>query len=175
MEFKIFNKNGGAVATTDAPLANTAYPHDFIPFSPTTKENNFLKFASLYEQRLTLSEIERQTGFARNTIRDALTSGGVPLRKKITDTKTPLSSPVRQRSGVPAYGYVYHNGETIPAPEEYKIVIKIYRLWQKGENYSAIARHLDSKKIPTRNGGKWTHELIKRIINRHEGDLKKEK
>ena len=97
------------------------------------------------------------------------------LRKNITATKTRLTSPVRLRSGVPAYGYVYHNGETIPAPEEYKIVIKIYQLWQKGENYSAIARHLDGQKIPTRNRKKWAHELIKRIINRHEGDLKKEK
>jgi uncharacterized membrane protein len=96
----------------------------------------------------------------------------VPLRAKKTATKTPLKSSVKLKGGIPAYGYVCHNGETILAPKEYKIVIKIYRLWQKGENYSAIVRHLESKKIPTRNGKKWAHELIKRIITRHECDLK---
>lgn len=94
------------------------------------------------------------------------------LRANKTATKTKLKSSVKLKGGVPAYGYIYHKGKTIPAPKEYKIVIKIYRLWQKGENYSAIAHHLNSKKIPTRNGRKWAHELIKRIINRHECDLK---
>jgi hypothetical protein len=166
--------NGGAVATTSAPSKTITYLHDFILYLPKTKENIFLVCSPLYVQGLSLSEIERQTGFSRNTIRDIFTSEGLPLRSSKPGTASPLKNPEGMRGGTLPYGYTYLKGKVVPAPKEYKIVIKIYRLWKGNQTFRAIARQLDDLKIPTRTGRKWTHELIKKIIERHEADLKKD-
>lgn len=166
------NKNGGAVATTDAPPSLPIYLHDFIPFLPQTQENIFLKCSPLYAEGLSLSEIGRQTGIARNTIRDAFIANGLPIRSHKSGTEEHPKNPMILKSSVPPYGYAYVRGVMVPAPKEHKTVLKIYQLWTSGLTLGVIAQKLDNQKIPTRSGRKWSRELIKKIIERHETDLK---
>lgn len=70
-------------------------------------------------------------------------------------------------------GMVTLEGKLVPDPKEYKVVLEIYRQWQKAQSYRAVARYLNGKRITTRAGKEWTNEIIKRIIDRHECDLKK--
>ena len=79
------------------------------------------------------------------------------------------------QSGTIPFGYDYLEGKLVTDPKEYKIVLNIYRQWKNAQGFRAIARSLNSQRILTRTGKKWTHELIKRIINRHEDDLKNTK
>lgn len=51
-------------------------------------------------------------------------------------------------------------------PREYKVVLKIMSLWRSGKSLTAIARHLNDRKISTRMGGKWFHCTIGAIIKR---------
>lgn len=166
-------KNGGPLETTGAPTKNLVNSHDFIRFLPKTKENIFLICSPLYEQGLSLREIERQTGFAKTTIRESLTSTGLPLRKYKPVTATPLKRSSGMRSGTIPYGYAYLEGKLVPEPKEYKIVLNVCQQWKSGHSFRAISRNLNDQRILTRTGKKWTHELIKRVIDRHESDLKK--
>jgi hypothetical protein len=45
---------GGPLRTTDAHLENRIYLHDFISFSPKTKENLFPIFTPFYEKGLSI-------------------------------------------------------------------------------------------------------------------------
>jgi hypothetical protein len=127
----------------------------------------------LYQQGLSLSEIEKQTGISRSSIRDSFKSNGMPMRSFMPATKAPLKRPKGMMAGTVPYGYAYLEGKLVPEPREYKIVLKAYRLWQNGKSFREIARTLHSQKIPTRKDKKWNHELIKKMIERHQGDLKK--
>jgi DNA invertase Pin-like site-specific DNA recombinase len=165
--------DGRAVPTTDASIKSVVKYHDFIRFVPKNKENIFLKCLPLYEQGISLNEIARQTGFAKSTVRDALTSTGLPLRKNKSAKKLETKRQIIVKGGAVPYGYAYLEGKLLVDPNEYKIVLDIYRQWQKAQSYRAIARYLNGKSITTRAGKEWTNEIIKRIIDRHECDLKK--
>jgi hypothetical protein len=126
----------------------------------------------LYEQNLSLSEISRRTGFARTTIGDALHKRGVAIRASQPVSKYPIKKPINKRSGITPYGYKYQLGVVVVEPTEHPIVIEIYRQWQSGKAFRAIASNLNDRGIPTRKGKSWTHEMVKRVINRHEEQMK---
>lgn len=79
------------------------------------------------------------------------------------------------RGGTTPYGYAYLDGQLVRDPKEYKIVQEIYRQWDKGLSFRAISRFLNGRNYFTRRGSSWKHELIKKIIERHEQSLKKTK
>ncbi len=71
--------------------------------------------------------------------------------------------------------YCYLEGELVKEPREYKVVIEMERLWQAGRSLRAIARTLNERKIPTRQSKTWRHEVVKKIIERHERENLKTK
>jgi len=79
------------------------------------------------------------------------------------------------RSGAIPYGYTYLEGKLVVDAREYKIIHEMYRMWQSGKSLRAIARTLNDRHVPTRFGKSWKHEVIKKIIERHEHDQKKVK
>jgi DNA invertase Pin-like site-specific DNA recombinase len=172
-----YNKffNGRASPTTDASVRGVVKYHDFIRFIPKNKENIYLKCLPLYEQGLSLSEVAKQTGFAKTSVRVALTSTGIPLRKNKLPKKLSLERQIAVKGGRVPYGHAYLEGKLLVDPKEYKIVLNIYRQRQKAQSYRAIARYLNDQGITTRAGKEWTNEIIKRIIDRHECDLKSAK
>jgi hypothetical protein len=100
-----------------------------------------------------------------------LSSNGVELRKNITG-KNPSSNRTKGMScGTIPYGYAYLDGKLVKDPHEYKNVIKAFRYWQSGKSFRAIARELQGQKIPTRTGKNWSHELIKKMVERYQNDL----
>ena len=70
-------------------------------------------------------------------------------------------------SGAIPYGYCYLEGKLVVDPHEYQIVHEMHYMWTQGKSYRAIARELNSRKVPTRFGKKWNHEVIKQIIRRY--------
>jgi predicted transcriptional regulator len=122
----------------------------------------------LYEQGISLREIERQTGFAKTTILNTFSSIDLPRRKSKSAQKIRIKRQTIAKSGPVPYGYAYLEGKLVIDSKEYKTVHEIYWQWQKRKNYRAIARYLNDQKITTRAGEKWTNEIIKRIIDRHE-------
>jgi DNA invertase Pin-like site-specific DNA recombinase len=52
---------------------------------------------------------------------------------------------------------------------EAKVMHEMVRMWLGGTNYTAIARSLNMRGIPTRSGGQWTPKTISRIVKRERG------
>ncbi|MBY0412704.1 MAG: recombinase family protein [Bdellovibrionales bacterium] len=165
--------DGRAVATTDASVEDLPKYHDFIRFLPKNEENIYSICLPLYQQGISLREIERQTAFAKTTILDTFRRAGLPRRKTKSSKKLSIKRQVMAKGGPTPYGYGYLEGRLAPDPKEYKIVLEIYRQRKKLLSYRGIAHYLNDQKITTRTGKKWTNEIIKRIIDRHEHALKK--
>lgn len=156
-----------------ASLGEPLYLHDIIKFTLKCKENIFAISKEFYEKGANLKEIERLTGFPRSTIRTALVEGGVELREfKRSSLSTP-KTPKVAGDGVAPFGFCYQSGELITDISEYKTVFAIIKLWQRGTALKAIVQHLNDQKIPTRHDKKWTQELVKKIIKRHEKEKNK--
>ncbi|MCB0411030.1 MAG: recombinase family protein [Bdellovibrionales bacterium] len=62
----------------------------------------------------------------------------------------------------------YLEGKLVIDPHEYKNVIEMVRLKTTGLSFRAIARAMNGKKVTTRLGKTWTHEIIKRICDREK-------
>ncbi len=74
---------------------------------------------------------------------------------------TKASSPVQR------YGYARLEGQLVKDPQEYKNVIQILKLWHSGKSLTAIAKHLNDRKVSPRRGQRWHHETVHQII-KHE-------
>jgi hypothetical protein len=121
----------------------------------------------LYEQGCSLREIERQTGFAKSSIRTALSECGLTLRKAnpVQPKRRKLAS--KMRSGVIPYGFAYLEGKLVMDPREYKVVLQMVKLWQSGKSFTAIAKQMNNQKIQTRLGKRWAVSVVGSIIRRH--------
>jgi site-specific DNA recombinase len=56
----------------------------------------------------------------------------------------------------------------IPVPEELEIVHRIIDRWRKGQSYRSIARQLDADGVPTKQGGRWRHTTVSRVVQRRD-------
>ncbi len=56
----------------------------------------------------------------------------------------------------------------IPVPQELKTVRVILDLWRRGRSYCAIARQLDSQGVPTKRGGRWASETVRKVVQRRD-------
>jgi hypothetical protein len=122
----------------------------------------------LYAQGLSLREIERQTGFAKTTIKETLNSRGLTLRNYRKPEKAEEKNPKVMRPGTVPYGFAYLEGKLVKDPKEYKIVLQIQKLWRLGKSCSAIASILNDHKATPRRGKRWRKGVIERILKRYE-------
>ena len=158
----------GLGPTTDAPLSKEVKYHDLIRFFTSTNDRIFEICSPLYENGCSLREIERQTGFAKSSIRDVFNRAGLPMRKQKKGKCSKLKMPDAMTSGTISFGFAYLEGRLVKHPTEYKLVLKIYKLWTSGMSCQAIADYLNNQNIPTRRGKRWGKSVILRIIKRHE-------
>jgi len=165
----LFGCGGRGVTIHEHPKA-IPYHHDIIKFSPRTQEHIFHECAPLYEKGMSLREIEEKTGIPKTTIRETLTSHGMVLRKAPDRQSSENKKPIKRRTPVIPYGYAWLEGQMIMEPKEYKIVLKILGLWEKGLSCRAIAKKLNEQNTPTRMGKKWNKTVIGSIIQRHLDD-----
>jgi hypothetical protein len=159
-------KLGGLGARTDAQIPSPLYPHDIIRFFPRSKERIFEVCEPLYRAGCSLREIEAKTGFAKTSIREALTSRGYTLRRAVKCPKKKASRSSQMRSPVLPYGYDWLDGKLVVDPKEYRVVQKILRLWREGKNARLIADVLNQQNIPTRMGKRWFHSSVRSVIKR---------
>lgn len=164
---------GGGGARLSTPHSTLPLPHDIIRFFPKSQERIFDVSAPLYEARYTLREIESKTGFAKSSIRQALTDGGLTLR--VGNQKPPKKGKRATKASTPVqrYGYARLEGQLVKDPREYKNVLQILKLWQQGKSLTAIAKQLNVQKVRPRRGLRWHHETVNQVI-KHETQ-KKEK
>lgn len=73
-----------------------------------------------------------------------------------------------ERCGKIRFGYsLGADGKTlIPSESEQSGITLMQSLRSQGSTYRSIAQQLDAKAIPTKEGGKWTHAAVRRILNR---------
>jgi transposase-like protein len=126
------------------------------------------QIAEYYQAGLSMREITKRIGVAKTTVLETLVQDGITRRPK-----QPCKS--SEGSGTISFGYAYPEGKLVINPPEYKAGLEMYRLWRSGQSFRAIARHLNDRKLTTRAGKKWTHEIIKRIVTRHEQQKKGDK
>jgi hypothetical protein len=83
-----------------------------------------------------------------------------PMRKKAKTV----------RIGVSPYGFAWLRGRLVMDPKEIEIVQLIIKLWQSGQKFSAIARHLNGLRKRTRSGSQWEHSLVRKIVLRYQNN-----
>ncbi len=123
-------------------------------------------FAELYEKGLSLTDISRQTGKAKNTIREALLRCGIELRSNVSVPVAKALGESGKRNIRPYYGFCYFQGRITPDPREFENLTLIHRLWSSGTNPNRIADSLNEKKIPARSALKWNRNSVVNIITR---------
>jgi len=161
-------KIGGVGARSDAQAPSSLYPHDIIRFSPKSKEHIFAACEPLYSAGCSLREIEQKTGFAKTSIREALTSRGYTLRRATRGPKKKSQRSSTMRSPVLPFGYDWLDGKLVIDAKEYRVIQKILHLWQKGVSARVIADRLNQQNIPTRMGKRWFHSSVSSVIKRHQ-------
>ena len=154
------------MVTPGRSCAMWSNPHDFIEFPFCLKENIFAKTAPLYEQGLSLREIELRTGIPKTTIRKALMRGDVSLRATETERRSHGWRNSGKRGVKPPYGFCYLEGEITRHPKEYSVLKIIHERWKQGQPANSIATWLNGKKIPSPMGKSWSWNSVTNIINR---------
>lgn len=153
---------------TKASNTQRPQPHVIIELPTLARVHSKDRMAELYRAGNSLREIERQLCIPKTTARMALIEVGVEMRTSINHQSSCGSSHTGMRSGTIPYGYTYLEGKLVVEPREYKNVLEILRLQKSGSSFRAIARTLNNRKITTRLGKRWTHEIIKRICEREQ-------
>jgi len=150
-------------------------PHEIIELPFSYKTNKVEKLAEFYGSGLSLGEIAKRTGIPKGAVRQTLMEGGVGVRTFRKNQKQSFNLTQVMRAGNTPYGTCYLDGKLVVDAREHQVVLNMYRMWLSGKSLRAIARTLNEQKIPTRFSKSWKHEVIKKIIERHEHDQKKVK
>lgn len=163
----------GIFRKTQNPSGNHYLPelsqvHRKTTFSGAERQRVFENLVDLYTNGLSLSDIAKQTGKPKTTIRSLLVKAGVRIRSSVP---APFSSAIRdsaKTNAAPYFGFCFFQGQVIPDPKEFVILQLIHELWKSGANPNRIADRLNEKKIRPRCAQKWNRNSIVKIINRFE-------
>ncbi len=108
------------------------------------------------ENRLSMQAIASEFSCSKTHIRDQLLKYNIPLRKQ-----------GKHKSRWYAYGNRKICGKTIDHKGELRTITTIKQMYSEGISTAAIARLLDTMKIPTKQQGKgWHHHTITQILKR---------
>jgi hypothetical protein len=151
----------------DDSLEERPKPHEILAYSSSRLQGLFEKAAHSYQSGISLQKIAEQEEVAKSTVRKTLINGGVRIRPHSGTPEGRAQFRNRTRCGGHApYGYAYLDGKLVAHPKEIEAHRRILALRTKGLGLSAIADALNAKSILTRNGKKWDHSTVRKIINR---------
>lgn len=86
--------------------------------------------------------------------------------RKVREAQVPMAESGKWKGGPLPYGYRYGEGFTVEIePYESEIVKMIFELRSEGYGYVGIARILEEREIPSREGVFITNVMVKRILN----------
>ena len=106
--------------------------------------------------RLSMRDIARELACSKTHIRDQLLKHNIPLRQ-----------PYTRYNKCYAYGKRRINGKTIDHKAELRTIATIKQMYAEGNNTSAIARFLNTMRIPTKQQGKkWYQNTVAKILKR---------
>ncbi len=76
----------------------------------------------------------------------------------------------RQPTSHPPLGFQPNGSREsmVPVPRELVIVRRILRHWRLGQSYRAIAAKLTAEGVPTKQGGRWHHSTVAKVVARRE-------
>ena len=133
-----------SVINTGSPLNDPAVLHD------------------LYVQKgLSLKQMAALFASSKCLVRSALRKFDIPIRS--------VGIQQRPNSYNLPYGKKMAFGEVVDHPEEQKIIKLIVELHKAGSSNQAIAKHLDSRSIPTKKKNKgWNRETVRQILIRYK-------
>ena len=107
--------------------------------------------------RLSIRDIAREFACSKTRVRDILLNYNIPLRRR--------SQPPQDRWTT--YGKRRLKGKVIDHKAELRAVATIKQMYAEGNNTSAIARILNTMKIPTKHQGKgWQQNTVAKILKR---------
>ena len=107
--------------------------------------------------RLSIRDIAREFACSKTRVRDQLLRHNIPLRRR--------SQPPQDRWTT--YGKRKVRGKIIDHKAELRAVATIKQMYAEGNNTSAIARILNTMKIPTKHQGKgWQQNTVAKILKR---------
>ena len=152
-----FLEFGGGKLTKGQLFSSTPYVIDFIELkeNKTTLNKSFLHQKFILEH-LSYDKIASLTGYSRTTIKTHL--------KKYNLHK---DGSARSRKHNVSFGKKIQKGNSLPFKSELKTIETIKKLHSEGLSSNAIARVLDSMKIPTKKKTKnWHHHTIITILKR---------
>ena len=152
----------------DHTLPETFQVHKKTEFSGAEQARISENFIELYGKGLSLADISRNTGIAKNTIRAILLRAGIELRSNRSVPVSKALTDSGKRNIRPYYGFCYFQGAIAPDQREFENLALIHQLWSLGTNSNRIADVLNEKKIPARAASKWNRNSIVNIITRFE-------
>lgn len=167
--FQIYEaKASKEIGRPSHPISELFQIHEIIELPGCDRPRINDDFVELYENGMSLRDIARVTGKAKNTVRDALQRTEVELRPKVT-LSTVEAKGARHKSNVrPFYGFCYFQGSVVPDQREFENLILVHRLWKSGANPNRIAETLNSRKVPARSAKVWNRNTVVNIITRFE-------
>ena len=76
----------------------------------------------------------------------------------------------RQPTSHPPLGFQANGSResTVAVPRELVIVRRILRYWRLGQSYRTIAANLTAEGVPTKQGGRWHHSTVAKVVGRRE-------
>ncbi len=76
----------------------------------------------------------------------------------------------RQPTSHPPLGFQPNGSREsmVPVPRELVIVRRILRHWRLGQSYRAIAANLTAEGVTTKQGGRWHHSTVAKVVARRE-------
>ncbi len=147
---------------------NLGRDHDFIELFQNSKHRIFSIAAPLYQDGHSLKEISAMTGISYSTLNDELKKNNVQLRPNKSVSSSVVFQQKFKSSTPPPYGFTYMGGQLEKDGREYPTLLIIHRQWQLGQSATAIANHLNGKKLKSRSQKTWSRNVILNIIERLE-------
>ena len=108
--------------------------------------------------RLSMRDIARELACSKTNIRDQLLKHNIPLRQ-----------PYKRYNKWYAYGKRRVSGKTIDHKGEQRTIATIKQMYSEGNSTHAIARFLNTMKVPTKQQGKGWHQNTVATILKREG------
>jgi hypothetical protein len=152
-------------------LGEHSEPHVKIELFANQHRRISKNFIEMNLQGRSLDDISKQTGKAKNTIRDYLKRYGVDLRPKLSEPIHKVWKKPGKRNIRPYYGFCYFQGSIVPDPREYENLLFIHSLWKQEQNPNAIAGRLNDRKIPARSAQCWNRNSIVLILDRFKNGV----
>jgi hypothetical protein len=122
----------------------------------------------LYHQGLSLSDLSKQIGLAKSTVRDELVRAGITFRPAASLSVADATTTKGKGNMPPPYGFCYFQGKIVPDPREHGNLLLIRKLWKSEANPNRIANVLNEKKIKPRIASAWNRNSVVNILTRFE-------